>query len=308
MAIGICSSRYRAWPAQWDWALGALTTTATLGLIAYLADWQWLQTPWPYAVMAAAWLPWLARLCRRFFQAASIARNVRVGKHVTHQLRQILMRFRAADISGQPLPRQQRTDDRYALLAKFQGLLQSLGFEGIIVLVDRVDEPHLINGSVEQMRALLWPMLDNKFLKHPGVGFKLLLPIELSQYIDREDREFYQRARLDKQNMIPSLEWTGESLFDVAGARLKACAIEGRSPALADLFDAAITERRLTDAFRGLRVPRHLFKFMYRLFVAHCNAYTDEAPNWKISSERFESVLALYGRDQDAFDRGLRAG
>ena len=39
----------------------------------------------------------------------------------------------------------------------------------------RVDEPHLINGSVEQMRAMLWPMLDNKFLKHPGLGFKLLL-------------------------------------------------------------------------------------------------------------------------------------
>ena len=84
------------------------------------------------------------------------------------------------------------------------------------MLVDRVDEPHLINGSVEQMRALLWPMLDNKFLKHPGIGFKLLLPIELSQFIDREDRDFYQRARLDKQNMIPSLEWTGEALYDVA--------------------------------------------------------------------------------------------
>ena len=93
---------------------------------------------------------------------------------------------------------------------------QTLGFRGIVVLVDRVDEPHLINGSVEQMRALLWPMLDNKFLKHPGIGFKLLLPIELSQFIEREDRDFYQRARLDKQNMIPSLEWTGEALYDVA--------------------------------------------------------------------------------------------
>ena len=96
-----------------------------------------------------------------------------------------------------------------------------------MVLVDRVDEPHLINGSTELMRALVWPMLDNKFLKHPGIGFKLLLPIELAQYIDREDRDFYQRARLDKQNMIPSLEWTGESLYDVADARLKACACRG---------------------------------------------------------------------------------
>jgi hypothetical protein len=300
--------RYRAWPAQWDWGLGAIVTIATVALVAYLGQWEWLQTPWPYAVIAAGWVPWLARFVRRFWQASAVARNVRVGKHVTNQLRKILMNFRAVDISGQPLPRHQRTDDRYELLAKFQGILRTLGFEGIVVLVDRVDEPHLINGSIEQMRALLWPMLDNKFLKHPGIGFKLLLPIELSQYIDREDRDFYQRARLDKQNMIPSLEWTGEALFDVAGARLRACALPGSSPALKDLFDPSITERRLTDAFRGLRVPRHLFKFMYRLFVAHCNAYTDDAPNWKISSERFESVLALYSRDQDAFDRGLRAG
>ncbi|HTM54702.1 MAG TPA: hypothetical protein VL175_11770 [Pirellulales bacterium] len=300
--------RYRAWPAQWDFALGIAVTLATVGVIAYQEQWSWLQTPWPYLIVLAGWVIWLARFVRRYFQAASIARNVRVGKRPTNALRQVLMAMRASDLVGQPLPRKQRTDDRYELLAKFQGILKTLGFDGIVVLVDRVDEPHLINGSVEQMRALLWPMLDNKFLKHPGIGFKLLLPIELAHYLDREDRDFYQRARLDKQNMVPSLEWTGEALFDVATARIKACAMPGANPALKDLFDPVITDRRLTDAFRGLRVPRHLFKFMYRLIVAHCNAYTDEAPNWKISSERFESVLALYSRDQDAFDRGLRAG
>ena len=31
-------------------------------------------------------------------------------------------------------------------------------------------------------------------------------------------------------------------------------------------------------------------------------------PSWKISGETFESVLALYQRDQDAFDRGVGAG
>ncbi len=42
-------------------------------------------------------------------------------------------------------------------------------------------------------------MLDNKFLKHPGLGFKLLLPIELVRFIEREDKMFYERSRLDKQ-------------------------------------------------------------------------------------------------------------
>ena len=300
--------RCHSGPAQWDFALGILGTVGVFGLTAYLQRWEWLETPWPYVAVAGFWLSWISRFVRRFWQAAGIVRHVRVGKLVTNQLRKILMRFRAADVAGQPLPRKQRTDDRYEMLAKFQGILRTLGFQGIVVLIDRVDEPHMINGSVDQMRALLWPMLDNKFLKHPGIGFKLLLPIELSQFLDREDRDFYQRARLDKQNLIPSLEWSGEALFDVASARLKACALPGNTPSLKEMFDPSVDERRLMDAFRGLRVPRHLFKFMYRLFVAHCNAYTDESPSWKISSERFESVLALYMRDQDAFDRGLRAG
>jgi hypothetical protein len=55
-------------------------------------------------------------------------------------------------------------------------------------------------------------------------------------------------------------------------------------------------------------VPRHLFKFFYRLFAQHCNAHTEETPNWKISSQTFETTLALYLRDQDAFDRGVGAG
>jgi hypothetical protein len=133
------------------------------------------------------------------------------------------------------------------------------------------------------------------------------LPIELAHHIEREDRDFYQRSRLDKQNMIPSLEWTGEALYDVANTRLKACAMPGRSPSLKDLFEPAVSDRRLMDAFRTLRVPRHMFKFLYRLFVAHCNAHTDEQPVWKISGERFESTFALYQRDQDAVDRGMRA-
>ena len=31
-------------------------------------------------------------------------------------------------------------------------------------------------------------MLDNKFLKHHGLGLKLLLPVELERRIDRQER------------------------------------------------------------------------------------------------------------------------
>lgn len=302
---------FSTWRSKWDWAVGIVVTLAVVGL-----GWRlWARLPqWPYwlylltAGFAAGWAPRVWRLLKWYGKARRIVRHTRVLNHSTNLLRRVLISFTGGQIVGQPLPDQQRTDDRYELLAKLQGVLRSLKFEGIQVLVDRVDEPYLINGSTELMRALVWPVLDNKLLKHPGLGLKLLLPIELERLIDREDRDFHQRARLDKQNLIRSLQWTGQSLYDVANARIKACAAEGSSPVLSDLFDDSIDERRLMDSFSALRVPRHLFKFMYRLFTTHCNAHSDESPLWRISTETFEPVLALYKRDQEAFERGEGAG
>lgn len=79
--------------------------------------------------------------------------------------------------------------------SKLQRILKPLGFESIIVLVDRVDEPHLINGSAERMRDFLWSMFDNKFLKHPGIGFKMLLPRDVVYFLySREEKEYEQIA------------------------------------------------------------------------------------------------------------------
>ncbi len=299
---------YFTWQSWWDKLLGAAVTLAVFATIIYLRKWDWLASPWPYVIVAAGWLPAIVRFVKWAFVARRIARNVRVLKPHAGSVRRLLMRFPKREIDGQPLPESQRTDDRYELLSKFQGVLKSLGCEGVVVLLDRVDEPHLITGSVERMKALVWSMLDNKFLKQPGIGLKLLLPRELADYMHREDRDFYQRARLDKQNMIPSLEWSGQALYDLANTRIRSCGEDGQEPTLRSLLDDSITDQRLIDAFRSLRVPRHLFKFLYRLLVAHCNAHTDERPEWQIPRETFEATFAVYSRDQDAVDRGLQAG
>jgi hypothetical protein len=299
--------RFPTWRSWWDMALGVAVTLSVVGLIAWLGRWSSFATVWPYLAVAAGWLPRLWRTGKWFHRAWSVARNIRVLDHNVNLLRRVLMRFPASRITGQPLPAYRRTDDRYELLAKLQNVLGALGFHGIVVLVDRVDEPYLINGSAERMQALVWPMLDNKFLKHPGLGVKLLLPIELLHAVEREDRDFYQRARLDKQNLVRSLEWTGPSLFGVADARVKASAAEGQSPTLADLFDGSIDQRRMIEAMASLRVPRHLFKFLYRVLVTHTNAHGDDNPVWRVSSETFETVLALYRRDQEAYERGVGA-
>jgi len=155
------------------------------------------------------------------------------------------------------------------------------------------------------MKQVIWPMLDNKFLKSPGMGFKLLLPVELYRFIEREDEQFNQRARLDKQNLVPSLEWSGETLYDIASTRVKAASVGDPPATLAQLFEPEVDQRRLLDGLRSLRVPRQLFKFLYRLLVAHCHAHTGEHPVYRIPLERFDTVLAVFRRDQDAFDRGL---
>ena len=121
--------------------------------------------------------------------------------------------------------------------------------------------------------------------------------------------------------MIPSLEWTGQSLHDLANARVAACAIkeeaavdesdENGLPQLHDLFDSSsnssVDDQRLVEAFAKLRLPRRLSKFMYRLLVAHCQAHVDTEPVWQIGAGTFESQLALFLRDQDAIDQGLVA-
>ncbi len=300
--------RYRPWRAWLSTLLGCAISLGIAGLIGWQRQFDWLASPWPYVFAIAGWMPWAWQSLRWGWRARQIQRGQRALHHEINPLRQVLTALGTTHLANQPLPVAERTDDRYELLVKLQQVLASLGFSGMVVLVDRVDEPHLINGSADLMRAFVWPLLDNKFLKHPGLGLKLLLPRELSQFIEREDRDFYQRARLDKQNMIPSLAWSGEALFDVANDRLLACAADGQHPNLRNWFDSSIGEVRLFEALRSLRAPRHLFKFMYRVLSDHSSAHTDEHPIWQIGSGVFERTLALYLRDQDAFDRGVGAG
>jgi hypothetical protein len=299
---------YRAWFGLWPLALGlaatlALAVALALGMARGSAGWagHW----WPWLAVAAAWTPWAWRRARSWWKAWRIVRSMRTGNRTVGQLARALARMPEVDLAGQPLPLSARSDDRYELFGKLEGVLAALGYTGMVVIVDRLDEPHLINGSADRMRQVLWPMLDNKFLKSTGLGFKLLLPIELYRFIEREDEPFNQRARLDKQNLVASLEWSGETLYDIASQRVKAASV-GQPPAtLAQLFDPQVDQRRLLDGLRSVRVPRHLFKFLYRLLVAHCHAHTNEQPVYTIPLERFDTVLAVYRRDQEAFDRGL---
>ncbi|MCA9033805.1 MAG: hypothetical protein KDA91_01685 [Planctomycetaceae bacterium] len=272
-------------------------------------------SPWFLLALFAGWFPWLKRSASLWWKARQIAKQVRILEHGTASLHQILSSFPAGEIDGQPMPSRDRSDDRYELMSKLQRILKPLGFTSIFVLVDRVDEPHLINGSAQRMRDFLWSMFDNKFLKHPGIGFKMLLPRDVVYFLNREEREFYERSRLDKQNLIKSLEWTGESLFDMATNRIRAC-MKGDAErqdhnngvTIASLFADDVTREDLISRFGRLRVPRHLFRFLYRLLTEHCNRFTEDEPSWKIGRSTLETTMEAYSRELDAFDRGLGTG
>ena len=245
-------------------------------------------------LLGLSWGAYGLRFIRHWWRAYSVAKHVRVGRRDILSLTNIFLQFPATELAAQPIPMARRSDDRYAMLDKFQILLKSLKFQGMIVLVDRVDEPDLVNGRPERIRSLVWPLLDNKLLKHPGLGLKMLLPNDLQYYLDRETREFGERARLDKQNFIGNFDWTGEALYDVVVARMKACSTDGNAPNPSQLIHSSVTEQRLILAMQALRTPRALFRFLYRLIAEHCKTHRSVAPVYLISSETFESTLAVF--------------
>jgi hypothetical protein len=303
-------SGFRPLWARRDLQIGVAGTALLALLVAVVPWWRQPQAPWLTLALGAAWGPWLWRTVRSALRALEARQALRVLERDAASVRRALAWFDDAELAGQPLPTPRRTagEDRYELLRKLQGLLAALGDRGLIVLVDRVDEPQLVEGDPRRMRALVWPMLDHKFLRHPGLGVKLLLPIELAYYLEKEEREFYDRARPDKLNLVKPLRWSGASLADLAGDRLRACAVNGASPRLRDLVDPAISDDHLRDALGQLRTPRQLFKFLHRLVEEHCHRHGDDAPRFTIDTDTFRGVLANHLRELDAFDRGFGHG
>lgn len=303
--------RYSTIRSLWDRAVGLAVTVLVVAAVWSLSEtpFSTLTSMWILGLVMLGWLPYLWRQLKMLWAAWRANRQIRVVDLPRSMIRKRLMKFESSEINGQPLPTRPRGDDRYELIGKLQSVLKTLGFTSLAVLVDRVDEPHLINGSAERMRDLIWPLFDNKFLKHPGIAFKLLLPSALASYLHRQEKEFYERSRLDKQNLIPSLSWTGQGLYDVANDRLRACAkLAEQRPCIRDLFEDSVTEQQLITTFDRLRAPRHLFKFLYRLLVDHCAKYTEDSPEWKIQRDTLVSSLAVFMKDLESYDQKLGPG
>ena len=210
-------------------------------------------------------------------------------------------------LQSNDLPTTDSDEQRYAMFARLKRVIEAYGFSGILVVIDRVDEPTLVNGDPDRMRSIIWPMFNNKFLQLDRVGIKMLLPIELRHALFKESSSFFQEARLDKQNMIERLSWTGASLYDLCNARLGVCRPASSEPiSLIDLFKEDVTRNDVVDALGAMQQPRDAFKFMYRCLSEHCSSVTAEDGAWKIARHTLDYVKREEAERVMQLQRGIR--
>ncbi|NOG55908.1 MAG: hypothetical protein HND57_16540 [Planctomycetes bacterium] len=206
------------------------------------------------------------------------------------------------------LPLDDLDDPRYAMLERLRRVIAPFGYRNIIVLIDRVDEPTLVNGETPRMKAVVWPLFNNKFLQQEHIAFKMMLPLELRHELYRQSAEFFQEARLDKQNMIDRLVWPGTMLYDLCTARMNAC-LDGAHEepvSLTQLFDETVTRQDVVDALDQMRQPRDAFKLIYQVILEHCSSTTEEEANWRVPKLVLDQVRRGQVDRVEGLHRGLR--
>ncbi|MEM1424242.1 MAG: hypothetical protein AAGH64_09585, partial [Planctomycetota bacterium] len=269
---------------------------------------------WLVAVLASVWLvfflnelvvvPWRLRRTGR-----ALRRELRASPRTAEDHARALAEVRGEDRSEGHLPVTEADERRYAMLARLRRVLRVLGSTGVVIVVDRVDEPTLVNGDTRRMRAVIWPLLNNKFLQQEDFALKLLLPLELRHELFRETSGFFQEARLDKQNLIERLEWTGATLYDLCNARLASCREEGADPvSLVDLFDDGVTRQDVVDALEQMHQPRDAFKLVYKCIQEHCANTTTEQAAWRIPKLTLDAVRRSQVERVQMFSRGIAPG
>jgi hypothetical protein len=235
---------------------------------------------------------WLVRDWGNKQLGRQLAREIRVVVREKGGRARSLWDFKQLDKAAPLFPAKIDQDSRFDLTGRFLNIVSELGYSSMVVLLDRVDEPVLVNGDARRMKSLVWPMMNNKFLQQEGIGIKMLLPIELSHMLVSEDVEFKRKARLDKQNVVNPLKWTGTTLYDLCSWRFKNCQKSegGELIPLEDIFDEDVESKYLIDALDQMHQPRDAFKFLYAVVLEHCRNTPGSSEDYQISRATLDYV------------------
>jgi hypothetical protein len=238
----------------WDAALRVLAGLVTLG--GYFA--------WRYAHAQG--------LARKF------ARRVQVIERDVRDRRRALRILPLSYLKNQPLTEDllEPTDEasRYEMIDKAGGIARQAGYARIVVVIDKVDEPVMIQGDYERMSDFVKPLWNNKLLQTSGIQFKILLPAQLYRTVRKAGSDLLNAARLDKANVIYPLTWSGENLYEILSARAAACRQnhEDLDFDLRSFFDPDISREELVASIGKTRIPRYAAKFMNRAMAETCLA------------------------------------
>lgn len=302
-------------PTQAMYAFGGGAMVTLLGLLDIFM--VGALVPWSFVAVAVGGL---AAFLSGWFGIGQFFRNLKFKKQIDQEIKvvdhpgsllfQQLGSFKASELDSLPMPKPGDKDARYELLGRLQRLIRGLGFVSMTVLVDRVDEPSLVNGNPQKMRNLMWPLFTHKILQQDGLGIKMLLPIELGYELRKQDADFFMGARLDKGNLIERLEWTGVNLFDICNHRVEAVCdeVEGEPlSSLKDLFEDQVSVQDLVDALDQMKQPRDAFKFLYEIIIQHCKGSTDADPVFLIPKLTLEQVRRHQAQRVQDLARGYSA-
>ncbi|QDU71731.1 hypothetical protein [Mucisphaera calidilacus] len=265
----------------------------------------------------ALWVWWCWSRWTLWSRCKQLIRELRPIDRTVEEMMSMLGQIGAVDLARQPLPvsgkqadeSKPADDGRYRLTQRLIEVLGVLGYTGVMVIMDRVDEPTIISGNPTRMRPLIWPLFDNKFFQQPGVGIKLLLPIELRHLLYKESPEFFQSARLDKQSLIDRLSWSGATLYDLCSSRLRACRQSSNTEFyLTDLFAEDVTTPLLVDALDQMHQPRDAFKFVYNVIQEHCRIIPEDEENYQIARLTLDNVRQRQAQRVQDLYRGLSPG
>ncbi|MBI1389543.1 MAG: hypothetical protein GC154_13960 [bacterium] len=285
------------------WASAAVASFA--GLVLMLLPWlplsfsapgpKWLWLALGGLVLAGTWLPFAWFTMTAASMAARADRAVKALPKNTAALREVLNRLTPKERKEYNLPRGSDESPRYQLLQRFTEILKEFGYEGVYIVMDRIDEPTLISAREDAMRAFVEKLLDIKLLQFPNVGLKLFLPIELDKIHRNAPPEQLKRMRLDKSNLIPELKWSGQELYEIANQRLQSSIKTGsKAVALSDFFAEDFDIGYLKETLNTLGTPRYAFGFLSEMFSDYVktlpNELSENDPRWNIPRSQFDIV------------------
>ena len=274
----------------------------------------WLWTGAGFLALAFVWTPhvWHRRKLERTARSVSI----RLLGRDSALLSGFLGRLSEGERNRFVLPTGTDERQRYDLLERFGSLRKSLGYGSWYVLVDRIDEPSALSAHPDGARRFAETLLDHKLLQLPGLALKLFLPIELDRIHRSATPEQLKRMRLDKSNLVETLDWTGQELVEIASYRIRVCSGKeftdaGKARTLWEFFAEDLDQDYVRETLTRLSTPRFMLGFLAHAFREYARNLPSDLPSedrrWRMPRAHFDMIRERWLDRTEVLRRTLNA-